>query len=184
MHQYKSAYNYLSKYHTITDSLFTLEKNKQINEIKTKYETEKKIKEQNINPKERYNIKDKYTDSQLDKKHKKDLIEDIVLLMEEEKFFLNSQFTITDFAKELKTNRYYISQIINDHFNTKFNNFVNEYRVKEARKLLISDEYKNFSIEGIASTVGFHSKATFNTAFKKFTGVTPSFFQKNSKNLA
>ena len=254
--QYNKAYNYLNKYHLIKDSLFTLKKNKQINIIKTKYETEKKetkiellekeskiqileldkknknlrtisiililtfgflmiliilffqkrkaylslvehnvelakkdietekqIRNQNIKPSEKSNIKKKYSDSQLDKIQKKELTEDIVLLMEEEKFFLNSGFTINDFAKELKTNRNYISQIINEYFNTNFNSFVNEYRVKEARKLLISEDYKNYSIEGIASTVGFHNKATFNTAFKKFTGVTPSFFQKNRSNF-
>ena len=253
MHQYKHAYDFLNKYHTIRDSIFTLEKNKQINEIKTKYETEKKeiridllekeakisnlelyeknkslvtisiililtlcfsvfllklfiqkrkayitlvehnielaindieaekkLKENNFRPIIDLTSKKKQADSQLNEKLKKELLEDIIILMEEEKFFLNSQFTISDFAKSLKTNRYYISQIINEHFKTNFNNFVNEYRVKEARKLLISDEYKNLSIEGIALTVGFHSRATFNSAFKKFAGVTPSFFLKNS----
>ena len=57
-----------------------------------------------------------------------------------------------------------------------FNNFVNEYRVKEVRKRLINSESNNYSIEGIAKSVGFHSKSTFNASFKKCTGVTPSFF--------
>jgi len=254
--QYKSAYNFLNKYHTIKDSLFTLEKNRQINEIQTKYETDKKeariillekeskiknleleknnkrlqtisiflllsisfliiltilffqkrkaylslvehnielakkdietekiIKNQIHKTKDNDVVKKKYSDSQLNLQQKKELLEDIVILMEEEKFFLNSGFTINDFAKQLKTNRNYISQIINEYFNTNFNNFINEYRVKEARKLLLNKEYKTYSIEGIASIVGFHTKTTFNTAFKKFTGVTPSFFQKNSKTI-
>ncbi len=253
---YDYAYNYIEKYHILKDSIFSLEKNKQINDIKTKYETEKKeakikileknvviknleinhknkriktitffllltiglftilfiiflqkrkaylhlveqnillakkdietedkLKTHNIKEKTKNKINNKYSESQLDEKYKKELKEDIIILMEEEKYFLNSGFTIKEFAEELNTNRSYISQIINEYFNTNFNNFVNEYRVREARKLLICEEYKNYSIEGISSTVGFHSKATFNNAFKKFTGVTPSFFQKNSRNV-
>ena len=90
---------------------------------------------------------------------------------------------LPDFAKKLHSNRNYLSQIINEHFNVNFNNFVNEYRIKESRKLLLSSKYENYTIEGIATTVGFHSKTTFNNAFKKFTGVTPSFFRKNSPKL-
>ncbi len=125
----------------------------------------------------------KYSDTNLNETQKKKLIDNIITLMEEKKYFLNEQFTINDFAKELNSNRNYLSQIINDHFKTNFNNFINEFRVKEARKMLINPDFDNYTIEGIAKSVGFHSKATFNTAFKKFTGVTPSFFKNNSKIL-
>ncbi|MBN2892674.1 MAG: tetratricopeptide repeat protein [Bacteroidales bacterium] len=125
----------------------------------------------------------KYSDTNLNEEQKKELIDNVIILMEEEKYYMNEQFTINDFAKELHTNRNYLSQIINEHFNTNFNNFVNEFRVKEARKMLLNPEFQNYTIEGIAKSVGFHSKATFNTAFKKFTGVTPSFF-KNNTNIS
>jgi len=126
---------------------------------------------------------EKYSETKLDASQKKELIDSIIILMEEEKYFLNTQFTINDFAKELQSNRNYLSKIINEYFNTNFNNFVNEFRVKEARKLLLSNKYENYTIEGIANSVGFHSKATFNNAFKKFTGVTPSFFKNNTQSL-
>lgn len=250
---YKLANKYLNKYIDLNDSVFNIEKNKQINEIHTKYETEKKeneitllkkdakihslemekkdkrirsisitlivifipsiislvlyfqkrasyllLVEQNVKltktdiekevttkveKNETVKVIEKYSEIKLNKIQKKELIDDIIVLMEEEKYYLNKQFTINDFAKELQSNRNYLSQIINEYFNTNFNNFVNEFRVKEARKLLLSHEYENYTIEGIANSVGFHSKATFNTAFKKFTGVTPSFFKNKTKHL-
>ncbi len=249
LNDYKSAYYYLDKYVKINDTIFSLEKNKQINELRTKYETDKKeakiiilqkdaqivqlemdkkdkrirtitiflilivlfsvvsiylyfqkqksylaLVEQNvklaksdIEKEKRTKISSvsktikKQTETNLNESQKKELIDNIIVLMEEEKYFLNSQFTINDFAKKIHSNRNYLSQIINEHFHTNFNNFVNEYRIKEARKMLLSSDYQNYTIEGIANEVGFHSKATFNTAFKKFTGVTPSFFKKNTQ---
>jgi AraC-like DNA-binding protein len=45
--------------------------------------------------------------------------------------------------------------------------------------MILKSDYQQFTIEAIGQMVGFHSKASFNTAFKKFTGVTPSFFRDN-----
>jgi tetratricopeptide (TPR) repeat protein len=122
----------------------------------------------------------KYSDSILNETRKYKLLQDIILFMEEKKQFLNPKFTIEDCAKELHTNRKYISQVINESLEMNFNNFVNEYRVKEVRKFLINPEYNNYSLNGIASMAGFHSRATFNSAFKKITGLTPSYFKKKN----
>ena len=144
-------------------------------------EFEKTGKSSTIHEKKRKKTEEsKYTGSVLGKKRKKKLLQDIVSLMEGKKHYLNPQFTIGDCAKELETNRKYISQIINENFKTNFNNFINEYRVKEVRRYLINPEYDNYSLNGIASMSGFHSKTTFNAAFKKFTGITPSYFKKKN----
>ena len=103
--------------------------------------------------------------------------------MIERKPFTQKQFTINDLAHLLNTNRNYLSQIINDYYKTNFNNYINDLRIKEARKMLISSDYSYYSIEGVGEAVGFHSKATFNTAFKKFTGVTPSFYKENAEKF-
>jgi len=121
--------------------------------------------------------------SNLSDDQKQDLYNKLISLMEKDKYFMQKQITINDIAKKLNTNRNYLSQLINDFFNANFNSFLNEFRVKEARKLLLIYEYRNYTIEGIGETVGFHSKATFNTAFKKITGVTPSFFKNNSSKI-
>lgn len=118
----------------------------------------------------------KYVASCLSETQKNDIITGINSLMERDKLFLNSKLTIDVFANKLKTNKKYLSQTINEKYNKNFYSFVNEYRIKEAKKLLNNTEYKNLSIEGIAATVGFNSKSSFNSAFKKITGLTPSSY--------
>ena len=83
-------------------------------------------------------------------------------------------------ANDLEINRNYISQVINESFNQNFSNFLNGYRIIEARKILSSINL-NFTIEAIAGMVGFKSKTAFNNAFKKYVGVTPSFYLNSIK---
>ncbi len=101
--------------------------------------------------------------------------------MEEDKLYLDDSLTIHSLAKKLNTNSKYLSQLINKDFNKSFVVFVNEYRIEEAKRLLILDEKKLLSIEGVGYESGFKSKSTFNTAFKKFTGETPTSFLKKVK---
>jgi len=124
----------------------------------------------------------KYKNSQLSQSQKEELIVDIIKLMEEEKMFLNPDLTLDDIASRLDIYKNYISQVVNEKFNLNFNNFVNKYRVKETQKLLLDPKNDILSIEGIATTVGFNTKSSFNTAFKKFTGLTPSYFRNHSRN--
>ena len=72
--------------------------------------------------------------------------------------------------------------MINGLKGKNFNVLLGEYRVKEACRRLADDEtYGNFSIEGIASGLGFKSRSNFVNVFKKVTGLTPSEFHKMSK---
>ena len=110
--------------------------------------------------------------------NKQQIINDLLLIIEENKYFLNPECSIDSLAKKIETNRQYLSVIINDKFDSNFNQFINTYRIKEARKLLLDKEYDKYTIDAIAKLSGFKTKATFNAAFKKITGVTPSFFKK------
>ena len=132
-------------------------------------------------PEKEPGIEKKYISSSLSDEQKKEMITGVVELMEEEKIFLNSKLTINDLAVKLDTNKKYLSQVINELLNKNFYNLVNEYRVKEAQKLLLDTGYENLSIEGIATTVGFNSKSSFNSAFKNFITLTPSQYQKSRK---
>ena len=118
----------------------------------------------------------KYSKSQLSHEENQNMLDSLMELISSEKIYLNNQLTIEDVAKKLNTNRTYLSQIINEKFSVNFNNFINKYRVKEAQQMLLMDSNKAFTIESIANAAGFHSKSSFNTAFKKFTGLTPSDF--------
>lgn len=110
-----------------------------------------------------------------------ELMAQIIHLMENEKLFLNPKLTIEELAKQLKTNKTYLSQIINTYFQKNFNNMVNEYRIHEILIWMTNRENANLSFEGMAFKAGFYNRTTFYEAFKHFTGVTPSFFLANIK---
>jgi len=70
-----------------------------------------------------------------------------------------------------------LSQVINEQLSSNFNDFINSYRVEEAKKMLMNPEMKNFTIASIAYDSGFNTLSAFNVAFKKFTGITPPQFR-------
>ena len=94
-------------------------------------------------------------------------------LFVEEKLFLEPELTLNELAMKLKTNTSVISAAINQNFQKNFNDFVNEYRVEEFIKRVQYPENKHLTLLAIAFDCGFNSKATFNRAFKKFTGKSP-----------
>lgn len=98
-------------------------------------------------------------------------------LMQTEKPFLNPQLTLTELSKELGINSTVLSHIINNGFGKNFNDFINEFRIAEVKDKLQNGVGENSTMLGIAFDCGFNSKATFNRAFKKFTGVSPKEFQ-------
>lgn len=100
-----------------------------------------------------------------------------------EKPYLQSDFSIDKLAKSLESNRQYISKTINDVFGKNFSTYINEFRVKEARKMLLNSEFDKFTMEAIAQKCGFSNRTSFIDAFKKYTGVTPSYFKINSNNI-
>lgn len=100
-------------------------------------------------------------------------------LMENEKPYLEAGLTVDDVCKKISTNRSYLSQMIHENFNQNFNGFINELRIKEARRLLADPKYNHLSIEGIGSMSGFSTKVTFHSIFKKQIGVTPSYFRNS-----
>jgi AraC-like DNA-binding protein len=97
----------------------------------------------------------------------------IETLIQEEKWYQNSELTLLDLAKKLGTNVSVISKTINQGFQMNFNDCINSYRIKAVKNSLAGDEHKNSTLLGIAFDSGFNSKATFNRAFKKNTGKTP-----------
>ena len=102
-------------------------------------------------------------------------------LLETDKIYTHADLTIDKLAKRLCTNRTYLSQIINEEYHTNYSNFINDYRVKEAMRMLSDPEKKKkFSIEAIAGDSGFNTISNFNMVFKKQTGITPSVFRKIS----
>jgi AraC-like DNA-binding protein len=110
----------------------------------------------------------------------RDLKNEVVRLVEEERLYLNHEVTVFDIATRLSSNSKYVSKAINSNLNKSFIVFINEHRIAESKRLLQDKSLKNYTLEGIGQMAGFKSKSTFNTTFKKMTGATPSEFQKKN----
>tara|TARA_B100000809_G_scaffold118758_1_gene117087 strand:- start:60387 stop:61493 length:1107 start_codon:yes stop_codon:yes gene_type:complete len=92
------------------------------------------------------------------------------------KSYKQNDLTIHSLSRELEISQYKLSTIINQHYNQNFNTWINNYRILEAKKLLISKK-DAFSLEGIAIEVGFSNRISFYRQFKKITGQTPSEYK-------
>jgi AraC-like DNA-binding protein len=106
--------------------------------------------------------------------------EKISMLMQSQHLYENAELTLSQLAKQLSTNPSLLSKVINTGFGINFNDFVNEYRINAMLEKLKQGEQKNQTLLGIAFDCGFNSKATFNRAFKKQTGLSPKeWMEKN-----
>jgi AraC-like DNA-binding protein len=102
-------------------------------------------------------------------------------LMEKDKLFLDNDLNLPMVAEKLGIGIHEASFLINETTHDNFYNFINRYRVEEAKKLLASAKVEELNILGIAFASGFNSKTTFNTTFKKVVGVSPSQYSKEQK---
>jgi len=97
--------------------------------------------------------------------------------MEAEKPFTDGDLTIQKLADKLSIPPHHLSQTINERLGQTFSDFINSYRVTEAKQRLLDPSLKHLSVLGIAIEVGFNSKSSFNSVFKRYTQMTPSEFR-------
>jgi AraC-like DNA-binding protein/TM2 domain-containing membrane protein YozV len=105
-------------------------------------------------------------------------------LMEKEKLFLDNDLNLPAVAEKLGISIHEASFLINETTKDNFYNFINKYRVEEAKKLLASSKMQQLNILGIAYESGFNSKTTFNTTFKRIVGISPSQYSNEHKKIA
>jgi AraC-like DNA-binding protein len=129
------------------------------------------VKQSNI-----FEEKEKYKNKVIDKETQL-LIEQKLSMMIEKELFLNSNFSLEEAAKELKVGRHILSQYVNEILGKSFSDLIKELRIEKAKKLLEIES--NHTIESVGYDIGFNSKSSFFTAFKKITGLTPSEYQKS-----
>jgi AraC-like DNA-binding protein len=98
-------------------------------------------------------------------------------LLREEKVFTDPELKLANFSRELELPSHQVSKLINEKYGRSFKELINEYRVREFIACLNDPRYRSRSMYGIALDVGFNSKSSFNTAFKKVTGKTPSEYK-------
>ncbi len=102
-------------------------------------------------------------------------------LFVDQSIYKNPDLKITHLSELLNTNRTYISKHINTEFSCTFSDFVNRYRVEEAKKLLSSDSSKNYSLNYISEKSGFGSMGSFMRVFRDSQGITPGRYRDRQK---
>jgi len=246
---FKRAFDCSKQYYSLKDSMFAQEEKRQVNELFTKYETEKKEHENTILKQEKklaelqVTNRNKwilglcgglvvlivllallsrlYQTRNLSYKHiVKTNIENINALeefrrtneelhfykeqallkqklepqqisiidrldkkIEDEKSYHNPDLSIEQCAELLGVNSRELSAEIKRAYNCNFTTYINNYRVLEAKIILMKPDALKFKLEAIAEQVGFGSKSTFYAVFKNVTGVTPSYFRDNQNGL-
>jgi AraC-like DNA-binding protein len=119
------------------------------------------------------------TNPGLDEKHAREFkaIQDYIL---KEQRFLDPLLSLNSMAGEVSVSPGHLSRLINTHGNKNFTDFINEYRVEQAKSILKDPEFENYTIAAIGLECGFNSKSTFYSAFKKFTSLSPSGYKRGS----
>ncbi|GAB5527739.1 MAG: hypothetical protein Roseis2KO_56110 [Roseivirga sp.] len=101
------------------------------------------------------------------------------LAMEQDKIFLNPELTLDDLATHLSVSSRKLSQVINSCFSQNFYEFVNHFRIEEAKRILKESGDSRLTILEVVFQVGYNSKSSFNTQFKKRVGLTPTEYRKS-----
>lgn len=93
----------------------------------------------------------------------------------------NRELSLDVLEEELHISKYYISHLFSDRLGIRFNDYVNSLRVSDACRLL---RQTDASITEISELVGFGTLRTFNRAFIKHTGVSPSAYRRSPSDIS
>lgn len=111
------------------------------------------------------------------------LTEKLQRLISEEQLYKNPDLKLNDLARKINISGHQLSQLLNDNLGKSFAAYINEFRINEACELIAND--RGIKLEAIGYEVGFNSKSTFYTAFKKLKQTTPTLYKEQlSLNLA
>ena len=101
------------------------------------------------------------------------LLDNLLSYMENEKPYLSAKLNISDVSMKLDCTEIELSQLLNNHLNVNFSNFINTYRVNEIKHRLNQDNLSKYTLKALSEQCGFSSKTTFYRVFKNVTGMTP-----------
>jgi AraC-like DNA-binding protein len=118
----------------------------------------------------------KYQRSALDEERRLRIVTKVELAMTRDKLYRNQNVTLRQLSDNTKVSENYLSQVLNESLGRNFYEFINHWRIKDACELLKDD---TLSVIEISEEVGFNSRSTFNTAFRKETGITPTDYRIN-----
>lgn len=113
--------------------------------------------------------KEKYSNSSLSYEESVYQVNQLDILMTAEKLFLDPDLTLAKTSSQLEISTKELSQAINQVYKINYSQYIANFRVEEAKRLLHLAEYANYKISAIAYDSGFNSISSFNDTFKKFT---------------
>lgn len=122
----------------------------------------------------------KYLKSGLKDKEAEGHAKTLIDYVEAEKPYMQSRLSIRDVAEALDVPVRHLSQVVNEHLEQTFYDFINKYRVEEFKRRATDPRYKNYKVLSIALDCGFNSKASFNRIFKKFEQCTPTEYMRRA----
>jgi len=121
---------------------------------------------------------EKYSKSSLATSASTEYAQKLKALIESRKLYLQRELGLNDLAQEMGVSTHHLSQSINEVLNLNFYELINQYRVEEAKNKIKEEAEK--SLLQVAFEVGFNNKASFNNAFKKHVGMTPSKYRESA----
>lgn len=119
----------------------------------------------------------KYQKSSLSNEMADRYLNQLQSMMKDTKRYLDKNISLNGLAQEMGVSIHHLSQVINERLGFNFYDFINSLRIGEAQRRLIDPRSAHLSIASIGFEVGFNSLSAFNSAFKKFTKLTPSQFR-------
>jgi AraC-like DNA-binding protein len=119
----------------------------------------------------------KYLKSSLDEQSALKYLKMLESMMAENKIYLDNTISLSRLSKEANIPLHHLSQIINERVGQNFYDYINAQRIEEAKRRLNDPQYGHLSIAAVGFDVGFNSQSAFYTAFKKFSGQTPSQYR-------
>ena len=122
---------------------------------------------------------DKYAKSGLRREQLHDYMRQLDVIMELQREYLKPDLTLPSLAEQVGCSVNHLSQVINSGFDMSFFDYVNNYRVRQAKDMLLQLDGQNGAILNIAFTVGFNSNSAFYAAFKKHVGMTPAAYRRS-----
>ncbi len=121
----------------------------------------------------------KYAKSYLARINRRNIDGQLRIIMEEEKLFCDEDLSLGRLSDVLGLTKNQLSQFLNTYHKKNFNNYVNDFRINEAKKIMLEEPKRQ--IISIAFAVGFNSYSAFHSTFKKKTGVTPADFRRKTE---
>ncbi len=121
----------------------------------------------------------KYAKSNLDVNEVDKYYKKLKSIIEEDKLYLDTELTLTKLSESVGISTKQLSQIINQIEKVNFSQYISNYRVIEAKRLLKNPNYNHYKISAIAYESGFNSISSFNSAFKKITNTTAIKFRES-----